>query len=178
MERRSENEQREIRKIAKKKAIAKAVILGVSIFAFFGLCLLLMSLLGAFIHDSSKMIRMIELLINFLTLSIVIAILAGIFIIYPYQIEKETKKKSVVFVANSLIKDSRVEVIPVEAPLRYYMFLTKELPSLGNFYAKLRDNSYVTIEFKLENDSSYHFVENIEKEKFTYYYELKTETKN
>lgn len=178
MERRSENEQSEIRKIAKKKAITKAVVVGVSIFAYFALYILLMLLLGGFIHDYSKIIQGIKLLIVFLVLSIAIAMLLGRYVIYDSEIQRERKKKSVLFVANSLPKDSRIEVIPVKTPLRYNMFLTKELPSLGNFYAKLRDDSYVTIEFKLENDSSYYFVENIEKEKFTYYYELKTETKN
>lgn len=173
MERRSENEQSEIRKIADIETTRKTVFLGFCMYAFF---MVIFAVLIIELKREFNPYFIISVLIITWIFVAVMAILVGIFIIYPNQIEKETKKRSVVFVANSLPKDYRIEVIPVQAPLRYYMFLTKEMPSLGNFYAKLKDDSYVTIEFKLKNDSSYHFVENIEKEKFTYYYKLKTET--
>ena len=94
---------------------------------------------------------------------------------YPNEIEKEVKKRSVILVENFLSKYSRKKVISIRRTVRNYMFSTELHQSNGNFYATLEDE-YVKIEFKYENDTSYIFVENIEKELFAEYYELNIDT--
>ena len=171
MEERKE-ELRQIRKIAKKKTIIKTVILGVVVFVFLSLYLLVISIAGNMLFDFIKIMQFAKLLVWFLIMTVIVAILFGRYIIYDGEIKNETRKRSILYVEEKLSKNSRTEVKPIQTSARYYMFLTKEMPSIGKFYARLLGEKYVNIEFKLKGDAYYHFVENIEKEQFTYYYEL------
>ena len=170
MGKRREKEEREIRKIAKRKTIVK-VALGWFI-DYVIITIVLRSLMIQLWQEFEPKFH-ISLYIVAIVFLTIMMLAFGLFLFYPEEIKKERHKRSSTFVKKSLAKHNRVGVIPINAPLRYWTFLTNELPSLGKFYATLKDDSYVTIEFKINDDKTYYFVENVEKEQFTYYYDLK-----
>jgi len=131
-----------------------------------------------------KIIEFMNSLPIWLMLFLIVMILVGRYLLYPYEISFEQKNRSVLTLnkyfpedENPTAEDIMLEVIPVNAPDRYYTFLVHDLPKLGTFYAtsSSKKSPQVKILFKY-NDSEnnyYCLVDYLKKEKFTYYYELK-----